>query len=437
MSTVLFVCLHNAGRSQMSAALFERAAGGRHRALSAGTTPGDRVHPEVVEVMRELGIDLADRVPQLLTRELAEQADVLVTMGCGDQCPFIPGKRYIDWELRDPKGRPLDEVRATRDDIAQPDRGAGRAARPRVAVTRDQKTTLLVTSLATAMLLLDVTIVYVALPAIQADLGASFSEMQWVIDAYTLALAATLLGAGILADRYGRRAFFAGGLVVFSLLSVLCGTAGSPLVLDLSRAAQGLGAAAMFATSLALLSAEFDGVARSRALGIWGGVTGLALALGPLVGGLVVDGLSWRWIFLVNAPIGDRAARAHLDGGPRIHRPPRRATRPPGDGRAGGVDHAARPRPRPRQRGRLVEPARPRRVRRRGARRHRLRRRSNGAHPSSVFPPGAFRRRAFSGGAIVSFGQSVVIYPLLLFLAIYFQWRSASRQARRACGCCR
>ena len=118
MATALFVCLHNAGRSQMSAALFERAAGGRHRALSAGTTPGKRVHPEVVTVMDELGIDLSDRTPRLLTRELAEEADVVVTMGCGDECPYIPGKRYVDWDLADPKGRPLDEVRATRDDIA-------------------------------------------------------------------------------------------------------------------------------------------------------------------------------------------------------------------------------------------------------------------------------------------------------------------------------
>jgi arsenate reductase (thioredoxin) len=119
MSTVLFVCLHNAGRSQMSEALFNRAAAGRHTALSAGTTPGDRVHPEVVEVMRELGIDLADRRPQPLTRDLAEQADGVVTMGCGDECPFIPGKRYIDWELDDPKGRPIEEVRATRDEIGR------------------------------------------------------------------------------------------------------------------------------------------------------------------------------------------------------------------------------------------------------------------------------------------------------------------------------
>src|ERR1700745_2814607 len=126
MATALFVCLHNAGRSQMSAALFERAAGGRHRALSAGTTPAERVHPEVVAVMGEIGIDIADRVPQLLTRELAEQADVVVTMGCGDECPYIPGRRYVDWDLPDPKGRPVEEVRATRDGISR--RGGGRIA---------------------------------------------------------------------------------------------------------------------------------------------------------------------------------------------------------------------------------------------------------------------------------------------------------------------
>jgi len=119
MATVLFVCLHNAGRSQMGAALLEREAAGRHVALSAGTTPGEHVHPEVVEVMCELGVDLAGRRPRLLTRELAEQADLVVTMGCGDQCPHIPGKRYLDWELPDPKGRPLAEVRATRDEIAR------------------------------------------------------------------------------------------------------------------------------------------------------------------------------------------------------------------------------------------------------------------------------------------------------------------------------
>jgi arsenate reductase (thioredoxin) len=117
MASVLFICLHNAGRSQMSQALFERAAAGRHVAHSAGTTPAEHVHPEVLEVMAELDIDLSGHQPQLLTRALAEQADVVVTMGCGDACPYIPGKRYIDWDLPDPKGRPLDEVRAIRDDI--------------------------------------------------------------------------------------------------------------------------------------------------------------------------------------------------------------------------------------------------------------------------------------------------------------------------------
>ena len=117
MATALFVCLHNAGRSQMSAALFERESNGRHRALSAGTTPAERVHPEVVVVMREWDLDLAERRPQLLTPELAAAADVIVTMGCGDACPYIPGKRYIDWDLPDPKGKPLAEVRRLRDDI--------------------------------------------------------------------------------------------------------------------------------------------------------------------------------------------------------------------------------------------------------------------------------------------------------------------------------
>lgn len=119
MAHVLFVCLHNAGRSQMSRALFELAADGRHTADSAGTTPGDRVHPEVVVAMEELGVDVSGRVPQKLTQELAERADVVVTMGCGDECPYIPGKRYVDWDLEDPKGKDLETVRGIRDDIAR------------------------------------------------------------------------------------------------------------------------------------------------------------------------------------------------------------------------------------------------------------------------------------------------------------------------------
>ena len=117
MAHVLFVCVQNAGRSQMSEALFRRASGGRHAAESAGTRPADHVHPEVVAVMQELGIDLSTRVPQRLTAALAERADVVVTMGCGDECPYVPGVRYIDWDLRDPSGRSPDEVREIRDDI--------------------------------------------------------------------------------------------------------------------------------------------------------------------------------------------------------------------------------------------------------------------------------------------------------------------------------
>ena len=115
---VLFVCLHNAGRSQMSQALFEREAGGAHEARSAGTTPGEHVHPEVVAAMRELDIDVSNRMPRKLTDDLAQWADVVVTMGCGDECPYVPGKRYIDWDLPDPKGRPIEEVREIRNDIS-------------------------------------------------------------------------------------------------------------------------------------------------------------------------------------------------------------------------------------------------------------------------------------------------------------------------------
>jgi arsenate reductase len=112
------VCLHNAGRSQISEALFDRLAGERHEARSAGTTPGDRVHPNVVAVMKEVGIDLSSRKPRLLTDELARWADIVITMGCGDSCPVIPGTRYIDWDLRDPSELPLDDVREIRDEIA-------------------------------------------------------------------------------------------------------------------------------------------------------------------------------------------------------------------------------------------------------------------------------------------------------------------------------
>ncbi|HWM12382.1 MAG TPA: MFS transporter, partial [Solirubrobacteraceae bacterium] len=171
-------------------------------------------------------------------------------------------------------------------------------------MSAQRRLTLAVVSAGTAMLLLDVTVVNVALPVIRDDLDASFAELQWVIDAYALTLAATLLTAGVLADRVGRRAIFAAGLLGFTLLSAACGAATSGLALDLARGAQGVGAAAIFAASLALLAHEFQGAERGVALGVWGAITGVALAIGPIVGGLIVDGLGWRWVFLVNLPVG-------------------------------------------------------------------------------------------------------------------------------------
>ncbi len=118
MNTVIFACVHNAGRSQMAAAFFNQLADQtKAKAVSAGTEPGTRVHPEVLEVMREVGIDLSHAQPQKLTQELVEGASLLVTMGCGEKCPYVPGLRRDDWPLPDPKGRPLDEVRAVRDDV--------------------------------------------------------------------------------------------------------------------------------------------------------------------------------------------------------------------------------------------------------------------------------------------------------------------------------
>jgi EmrB/QacA subfamily drug resistance transporter len=154
------------------------------------------------------------------------------------------------------------------------------------------------------MLLLDVTIVIVAQPAIQTGLHASFSDVQWTLDAYALTLASLLLTSGSLADRYGRRRVFAIGLTVFTLGSLLCGLAADPLMLILSRSGQGIGGAMMFATSLALLGHSFRGRERGVAFGVWGAVVGIATALGPVLGGIITTEWDWRGIFLVNVPIG-------------------------------------------------------------------------------------------------------------------------------------
>ena len=280
--------------------------------------------------------------------------------------------------------------------------------------------TLGVVCASTALLLLDVTVVNVALPAIQGDLDADFAQLQWVIDAYALTLAVTLLTAGSLADRYGRRLLFASGLTVFIGASAACAGAPSATALDVARAVQGIGAAAMFATSLALLAEEYRGADRGRALGVWGAVSGAALAIGPLVGGALIDGLGWRWIFWLNLPVGAALMVVAL-----------RTLRESRDPAAGRVDIP----------GALAF--------------------STGLfllvlalvrgnpdgwdsplvlvgliggplallafvaielrRTSPMLDVRLFRLRAFTGTAIVAFVQSVALYPMLLFLAIYFQ----------------
>jgi EmrB/QacA subfamily drug resistance transporter len=171
--------------------------------------------------------------------------------------------------------------------------------------------TLLVVSVATFMLLLDITVVNTALPAIRADLDATFTDLQWVIDAYTLSLAALVLTAGSLADRLGRRRVFAVGLAIFSVSSLAAGLAPDPTFLNVSRAIQGVGGAIMFAVSLALIAQEFPaGRERGMAMGVYGATIGIAVAIGPLVGGALTDSLGWEWVFFLNVPIGVAAVAA-------------------------------------------------------------------------------------------------------------------------------
>jgi EmrB/QacA subfamily drug resistance transporter len=202
---------------------------------------------------------------------------------------------------------------------------------PRGAADQDARTvhrwwTLTAVCVGTFMLLLDVTIVNVALPDVQKDLHSGFSDLQWVVDAYALTLAAALLTFGSLADLFGRRRLYLVGLVVFTAASLLCGTANSTLFLELARGAQGIGGAAMLAVSLALLAETFRGEDRGLAFGVWGAVTGLAVAVGPVIGGALTSGLSWRWIFYVNIPVGLLAlaitwARVAESRDPRSRRP--------------------------------------------------------------------------------------------------------------------
>src|SRR5437868_13933680 len=164
--------------------------------------------------------------------------------------------------------------------------------------------TLVAVCATTFMLLVDITIVNVALPSVQRELHASLTGLQWVVDAYAVSLAALILTAGTLADRYGRKLVFSAGIALFTVASFLCGIAWNIATLDVARAIQGVGGAALFATALALIGAEYEGPARMNAIAIWGSTVGFAVAAGPLLGGIITNYLSWRWIFFVNLPVG-------------------------------------------------------------------------------------------------------------------------------------
>jgi len=280
--------------------------------------------------------------------------------------------------------------------------------------------TLTAVCLGTFMLLLDITIVTVALPDIQRALHSSFSDLQWIVDAYALTLAAFLLTGGSLADMFGRRLLYLIGLVIFTGASVLCGFAVSTIMLEVSRGLQGVGGAIMFAVSLALLADAFRGPERGVAFGVWGAITGLAVAIGPLLGGVLTSGISWRWIFFVNAPIGVIAVAitAMRVGESRLPT----ATRPDWAGFAlftAGLASLVYA---------LIESSRTSftygvvlgcfaaaavllggfvlvewRV----------------AHP--MFELGLFRLPTFSGGLVAAFGLSASIFAMLLYLVLYLQ----------------
>ena len=273
---------------------------------------------------------------------------------------------------------------------------------------------------ATFMLLLDITVVNVALPYIERDLEASFEDLQWVIDAYALTLAAFLLTAGSIADDVGRRRVFVAGLVVFTVASALCGLAGSPLMLNLARGLQGVGGGMMFATALALLASAYQGRDRGTAIGLWGATTGAAVAIGPLVGGVLVEAIGWEAIFFVNLPIGIAAIALTLT---RVQE----SRDPHGErARLGRHDHVL---------GRAV----PGRVRAHPRQRRGLERApsspawpappccwssscsSSGASRQPILDLSLFRKPAFCGASIAAFVLSASMFAMFLYLTLYVQ----------------
>jgi EmrB/QacA subfamily drug resistance transporter len=299
---------------------------------------------------------------------------------------------------------------------ASPERPAAGQAAPEV----HRWWTLTAVCVGTFMLLLDITIVNVALPDIQKDLRSSFSDLQWVVDAYALTLAAALLTCGSLADLYGRRRLYLIGLTVFTGASLLCGAAGGTLFLQLARGLQGVGGAIMFSVSLALLAETFRGKERGLAFGVWGAITGLAVAVGPVVGGGLTSGLSWRWIFFVNIPIGLAAVlitwfRVAESRDPRPRRPDwwgfatftaalsflvfaliKAGERGFDDALVDGCFAAAAA---------LLAVF--------------LVVETTGRQP--MFDLALFRKPTFSGGAIAAFGVSASIFAMFLYLTLYLQ----------------
>ncbi len=280
--------------------------------------------------------------------------------------------------------------------------------------------TLVAVCLGTFMLLLDVTIVNVALPDIQSSLHSSFSGLQWVVDAYALTLAALLLTAGSLADLYGRKLLYVIGLTGFTLASLLCGLAGSTLLLQLSRGLQGIGGAIMFSVSLALLADAFRGKDRGVAFGVWGAITGLAVAIGPLLGGALTSGLSWRWIFFVNLPVGVVAVLITVSKVSES-KPPR-ARKPDWPGFLlftlslaslvyGLIESNQRSFSDTRVLGCLIAAAVLMVLF--------LIAEARGRHP--MFDLALFRKPTFTGGAVAAFSLSASIFSLLLYLVLYVQ----------------
>ena len=305
--------------------------------------------------------------------------------------------------------------------VQQPARAGGNQ-HPSVQVSDDVHRwwTLTAVCLGTFMLLLDITIVNVALPNIQQDLDSSFSDLQWVVDAYALTLASALLTSGSLADLFGRRRLYLVGLGIFTLASLLCGAATGSLFLELARGLQGIGGAIMFAVSLAMLAETFRGKDRGVAFGVWGAITGLAVAVGPVVGGALTSGLSWRWIFFVNLPLGLIAvaitvAWVRESRDPQPRRPDwlgfvsfttsmsalvfaliKSSERGFSDGLVLGCFAAAAV---------LLLVF--------------LVAEITGRHP--MFDLTLFRKPTFTGGAVAAFGVSASIFSMLLYLTLYLQ----------------